>query len=1111
MNAEPRPIDGAVARFVGEVIIEFERLVGDTGELASTLRSMGMDDAAVNAVSGFIASRPGDVQGLTTAANDIVQQLGAGTFDGAQLLLNVVDVWRSVDALVGAAPVVAPTAGLDPVNVIDHLLNRLIDTQLRVTAPTAWAAGHAFGFFGTGQSPFTALGDLVENPLRFALARYLEQRREVTIDVAGLITGPRTTGLAHASLGEGIAVSPSVAAVVPTGHRIVQRIVLGLAADTFGDPLPITLDVIATAANGFAGLALTVGALTSETVAISDHLGVTIQPINAAMSVVLTGRGSVTPVVAGPPAVTVASTATDAVMLGSRQGLHVELAEPQLSARVNADGWGAGFGFGRFEVVVPADVAGDIVAIFLPASGIRLRGKLLASFDDQGFHADGGVGLTARWPDVIRLPGVTVADLTTAAIVGSGGFELRATGSLTAALGPLAVTIAGLGSTLALRPAQPGRANLALAHLEAPQLAMPTGFGLRLEAGLIRGGGFLRRDPVRDEYAGALELSLNLGPIELAVKAFGVFGSVGGSVSFIVVLSMEFTPAIELFLGLTLNGVGGVFGFNRTIDQGAIGQLVRIGRADELLFPRDVVGRAPAIIDSVNRVFPARRNQVVVGPLLKLGWGRPNSFVTLTVGILVTFPDPTLLVIIGRLRVALPDESAPIIDLRADFVGAIEFTTGNVSFDASLTNSRIGTFTLGGDLALRAGPQGFVFSAGGFHPRFEAPASVGALRRLSIDVSPPALVEIWAEAYVAITASTFQFGARAFLKAELGPIDVSGSLGFDVLIRTEPRFSFIAEISGEFSLRAGGHSIASAKLDVLLGGPGRWHARAHASISILFFSISGTVDLHWGDDAPASVSPPVDPADIVRRALSNDIAWTPVLAGVDGAAVRVREGADGLHPLGSLRLVQTAAPLNVALQRVGGSRVSSGSPVTIDVTVTGGRSDVARDSFASAQYFDLTDDERLSKPAFVRFDAGVVVQGAAWSAGTAREGEVVYEESLGEPDQSRWFTLASASMGSWMSKSAVVRAAGDRAGAASGGLGGATGAGGAVATMPGTAGSMASLAATEGVRVGETSYVVLDAATGQSLGDAADFGASAGRVTRRGVERLVVASFEVAS
>ena len=523
---------------------------------------------------------------------------------------------------------------------------------------------------------------------------------------------------------------------------------------------------------------------------------------------------------------------------------------------------------------------------------------------------------------------------------------------------------------------------------------------------------------------------------------------------------------------------------------------MRSGRSDDLLFPRDLLARAPTIIDAVDRVFPAKADQVVVGPLLKLGWGRPTSFVTLTVGVLVTFPDPSALVIIGRLRVALPDESLPIIDLRADFVGSIDFATGNVSFDASLADSRMGSFTVGGDLALRAGPQGFVFSAGGFHPRFQPPASVASMRRLTVDVSPPALVKIWAEAYVAVTASSFQFGARAFLVAELGPIDARGQLGFDVLIQTEPRFAFIAEISGDFALRAGGHDIASAHVDVLLEGPGQWHARARASISILFFSVSGSVDLYWGDEDTTAISPPVDPAKVARTALDTAASWTATITPIDGAAVSVREGATGLHPLGSVRLAQTAVPLGVGLQRVGASRATSQAPVTVTTTVVGGRAEPVRDMFAAAQYFDLTDDDRLSRPSFVPYESGVVVRGEGWTPGTARAGEVVYEESLGDRAPRPWLQTANVEMLSWMSQAAVARTDDATSGQRRPRLG--------------TAGALGHTTVLAGVEVAEPRYVVIDAATGATVGDAGGWGDLVGSVTTRPVDRLLVAEFEVA-
>ena len=82
----------------------------------------------------------------------------------------------------------------------------------------------------------------------------------------------------------------------------------------------------------------------------------------------------------------------------------------------------------------------------------------------------------------------------------------------------------------------------------------------------------------------------------------------------------------------------------------------------------------------------------MAGPILELGWGRPISLVTMTAGVVLTFPNPVSIVIIGEFRIALPEPEAPIIDLQADFAGIIDVTTGDVSFDASLVRSRIATF-----------------------------------------------------------------------------------------------------------------------------------------------------------------------------------------------------------------------------------------------------------------------------------------------------------------------------------------------------------------------------------------------------------------------------------
>src|SRR5262249_60473234 len=108
-------------------------------------------------------------------------------------------------------------------------------------------------------------------------------------------------------------------------------------------------------------------------------------------------------------------------------------------------------------------------------------------------------------------------------------------------------------------------------------------------------------------------------------------------------------------------------------------------------------------------------------PLRELCRPPPVSLVTMAAGVVFTFPNPVSIVIIGEFRIALPEPEAPIIDLQADFVGIVDVTTGDVSFDASLTRSRIATFDVAGDIALRGGSESFVFTAGGGNPPLAPP------------------------------------------------------------------------------------------------------------------------------------------------------------------------------------------------------------------------------------------------------------------------------------------------------------------------------------------------------------------------------------------------------
>ena len=208
------------------------------------------------------------------------------------------------------------------------------------------------------------------------------------------------------------------------------------------------------------------------------------------------------------------------------------------------------------------------------------------------------------------------------------GLDFSVDGS--AQLGPVALSVEGVGGRLLLKFE---RGNLGIFDASAGFLP-PRGVGIAVNAGPVHGGGFISFEPDLGRYSGALELSI----YDISVKAFGLIETKvpGVSFSFVIVISAEFTP-IQLGFGFTLNGVGGLVGINRTVNSNELGKLVREGRSEELLFPKNLIANAPTIIRDLGTVFPARQSHYVFGPLGKLGWGTP-TLITGEIGIILELP-----------------------------------------------------------------------------------------------------------------------------------------------------------------------------------------------------------------------------------------------------------------------------------------------------------------------------------------------------------------------------------------------------------------------------------------------------------------------------------------
>ena len=273
----------------------------------------------------------------------------------------------------------------------------------------------------------------------------------------------------------------------------------------------------------------------------------------------------------------------------------------------------------------------------------------------------------------------------------------------------------GIGAELSF-PSE-GSGNLGPVQLD-PAFKPPKGVGLSVDGGGLKGGGFLRFDQKNERYAGFIELSFQ---DLVTLKAIGLITTrlPGGKkgFSFLIVITAEF-QAVQLGMGFTLNGVGGLLGLNRTAKIDVLRAGIKTNALASVLFPKNIVQNAPRLISDLRQIFPAQAKRFVFGPMAKLGWGTP-TLISLELGVIIEVPSPIRIALIGVLRTVLPDEKLAIIRIQVNFMGSWEQDKQFISFDAGLFDSRIGYLPLAGDMAFRLlyGEEAyFLVSIGGFHP-----------------------------------------------------------------------------------------------------------------------------------------------------------------------------------------------------------------------------------------------------------------------------------------------------------------------------------------------------------------------------------------------------------
>ena len=636
------------------------------------------------------------------------------------------------------------------------------------------------------------------------------------------------------------------------------------------------------------------------------------------------------------------------------------------------------------KFVIDAGEQDGFLAKVLPEDGLVIDFDFLIGYhNEKGIYLGGGAALEFTLPLHLDILGVVKVDNIHLLLgVNEDGLLIVVDLTVGVTLGPFNAVVEQMGLKLPLEWKGEEK-NLGILNAK-PGLKPPAGIGLSLDAGAVKGGGYIFFDPDNERYAGALELSINN---QFSVVAIGLIttrmpdGSKGFSL--LLSISVQFTPGFVLGYGFFLSGLGGLIGINRTVNTEALREGVKRNAIDHILFPEDVIENITQIITDMRSFFPPQKNQFMIGLMAKITWSVP-PLVSIEFGLIIEFTSPVRLAILGVLKAMIPTEEAAILQLQVNFVGIIDFEKGFISFDASLTGSRLLTFTLDGDMALRMSwgeQKGFLVSVGGFHPSYQPPAflQVGVMKRLTISIlsGNPNLV---LTTYFAVTSNTVQFGAAIDFYFKVSKFKVLGYFGFDVLFQFSP-FFFIASIRAGVEIVLGSTTLFSIRLEFELQGPTPWKAKGTASFKVLFLTVKVRFNKTWGEKKEVQL-PTVPILPKLLEEFEKPVNWESQLPAnrhllVSMKEFKLEEGELLLHPAGSLVISQSVLPLEIDIKRFGNNYpqdILKAKILAVEIEDEVMETGVVTDDFAPAAFKEMSDDDKLKAPSFVPEKSGIKVK-----------------------------------------------------------------------------------------------------------------------------------------
>jgi hypothetical protein len=574
-------------------------------------------------------------------------------------------------------------------------------------------------------------------------------------------------------------------------------------------------------------------------------------------------------------------------------------------------------------------------------------------------------------------------------------------------LGPLSFIIENTGTSLNLPPVKSGEKGLLGSHDLTFGFKSPNGIGINIDTDAVKGGGYLYINTEEGRYAGVAGLSIK---DKIKLSAFGLintkFPDGRKGYSFLFFVSAEFSP-VQLGFGFTLNGVGGIVGIHRSVNIDKLRAGVKTKAYDQLLFPENPVENALEIIADLEAIFPVSEGRYVFGIMGKIGWGSP-TLITIDLGLIIEVPSPVKLAILGVVKAILPDEQKAVLKLHVNFLGVIDFGKKQLSFDATIYDSRLLTFSLAGDMAMRlswGSNSNFLMSVGGFHPSYQPPPQLISMKRLTLNLLGGDNPRLTLTTYFAVTSNTVQFGAKVELYVKVASkLTAEGGFGFDALFQFNPFYMKIMA-AAYLAIKWSGDEKFSISLSASLEGPKPWNVDGVAEIKIFFIKYKVKVQKTWGQPQDSPL-PSVSVTPMLVEAMKKVENWSSELASGKQQLVTLRKIVTEesiMLPEGVLVISQKVLPLNLNIQLFGTQEVGDGGQHAIADFYINGNIETSKtyvkEDFVPAHFRKMSETEKLSGPSFQKYDGGIRIDGMNKLQGSdIKSKEIEYELIISVPE-----------------------------------------------------------------------------------------------------------------